>query len=41
MSLGQGHEMFGRYAEGMGINPVKVLSPDTDPVSGSPIFSVT
>ena len=41
MSLGQGHEMFGRYAEGMGTNPVKVLSPDTDPVSGSPIFSVT
>jgi len=41
MTLGQGHEMFGRYAEGMGTNPVKVLSPDTDPVSGSPIFSVT
>jgi molybdopterin-containing oxidoreductase family iron-sulfur binding subunit len=40
MRLGQGHEMFGRYAEGMGNNPVKVLSPDTDPVAGSPIFSV-
>jgi Fe-S-cluster-containing dehydrogenase component len=40
MSVGQGHELFGRYAEGMGANPVKLLPPEGDPVSGSPIFSV-
>jgi molybdopterin-containing oxidoreductase family iron-sulfur binding subunit len=40
MSLGQGHELFGRYAEGMGVNPFKLLSPEVEPVSGSPLFSV-
>jgi molybdopterin-containing oxidoreductase family iron-sulfur binding subunit len=38
MSLGQGHEMFGRYAEGMGANPGKLLPPETEPVTGSPVF---
>jgi anaerobic selenocysteine-containing dehydrogenase/Fe-S-cluster-containing dehydrogenase component len=41
MSLGQGHEEFGRYAEGMGTNPVKILPPQTEPVSGSPLFAVS
>jgi anaerobic selenocysteine-containing dehydrogenase/Fe-S-cluster-containing dehydrogenase component len=42
MSLGQGHEKFGRYAEGMGTNPVKILPPQTEPVSGSPpLFAVS
>jgi molybdopterin-containing oxidoreductase family iron-sulfur binding subunit len=40
MSLGQGHELFGRYAEGMGANPFRLLSPEVDPISGSPFFSV-
>ena len=40
LSLGQGHEMFGRYAEGMGANPGRIRPPATDPVSGSPIFAV-
>ena len=40
MSLGQGHEVFGRYAESMGTNPVKLLSPEFEPVSGSPLFFV-
>jgi molybdopterin-containing oxidoreductase family iron-sulfur binding subunit len=40
MSLGQGHEKFGRYAEGMGSNPVEILPPEADPVSGSPLFAV-
>jgi len=40
MSLGQGHELFGRYAEGMGTNPFKLLSPEVEPVAGSPIFTV-
>ncbi len=41
MSLGQGHVMFGRYAEGVGTNPVKLLPPETEPLTGSPIFSAT
>ena len=41
MSLGQGHEKFGRYADGMGTNPVKILPPQTEPVSGSPLFGVS
>jgi molybdopterin-containing oxidoreductase family iron-sulfur binding subunit len=41
MSLGQGHEKFGRYADGMGTNPVKILPPQTEPVSGSPLFAVS
>lgn len=40
MSMGQGHELFGRYAEGMGTNPVRILSPEVEPVAGSPLFSV-
>jgi anaerobic selenocysteine-containing dehydrogenase/Fe-S-cluster-containing dehydrogenase component len=40
MSMGQGHELFGRYAEGVGTNPVKLLSSELEPVSGSPLFSV-
>ena len=40
MSLGQGHEMYGRYAEGMGTNPFKLLSAEVEPAAGSPLFSV-
>ncbi len=40
MEIGQGHEALGRYAEGQGENPLALLSPDPDPVSGSPQFSV-
>ena len=39
LSLGQGHELFGRYAEGMGVNPAKLLPPETEPLTGSPQFS--
>jgi molybdopterin-containing oxidoreductase family iron-sulfur binding subunit len=39
MNLGQGHELFGRYAEGMGLNPAKLLPPETEPLTGSPLFS--
>jgi molybdopterin-containing oxidoreductase family iron-sulfur binding subunit len=38
MSIGQGHEAFGRYAEGMGLNPLHLLSSGTEPVSGAPFF---
>jgi Fe-S-cluster-containing dehydrogenase component len=40
MNIGQGHELFGRYAEGMGANPVTLLPPEVEPVSGSPLFRV-
>jgi molybdopterin-containing oxidoreductase family iron-sulfur binding subunit len=40
MSMGQGHQLFGRYAEAMGTNPVTLLSPEVEPLSGSPLFSV-
>jgi molybdopterin-containing oxidoreductase family iron-sulfur binding subunit len=39
MACGQGHESYGRYARQTGVNPVALLSPDTDPVSGGPHFA--
>jgi molybdopterin-containing oxidoreductase family iron-sulfur binding subunit len=44
MQFGQGHTAYGRYAEDRGANPVTLLSPTFDPLSGalmaaaSPIF---
>lgn len=32
--MGQGHEAYGRYAEGRGVNPLKILSPVTDAKTG-------
>ncbi len=32
--LGQGHEEYGRYAKGRGINPLKILSPGVDAKTG-------
>ena len=40
MSIGQGHSGFGRYAKGMGFNPLHLMSPEFEPVSGAPLFSV-
>jgi molybdopterin-containing oxidoreductase family iron-sulfur binding subunit len=40
MEIGQGHEAYGRYAEGIGLNPHALLSPDTVPESGAPRFTV-
>lgn len=40
MEIGQGHDTYGRYAEGKGANPLALLSPEPDPVSGSPRFSI-
>lgn len=34
MPIGQGHTTFGRYAENRGVNPLKILASNTDPVSG-------
>ncbi len=40
MEIGQGRDAYGRYAEGKGVNPFALLSPEPDPVSGNPQFSV-
>jgi anaerobic selenocysteine-containing dehydrogenase/Fe-S-cluster-containing dehydrogenase component len=39
MSIGQGHQTFGRYAENKGTNPSAILSPDAHQDSDGPIFS--
>ncbi len=36
MAIGQGHAGFGRYADGAGLNPFRLLSPAADPASGGP-----
>ena len=38
MSIGQGHEAYGRYAKGWGQNPFAVLPLATDPASGGPVM---
>jgi hypothetical protein len=40
MSIGQGHQAYGRYAERMGLNPFSLLSSEVTMDSGSPLFSV-
>ncbi|MHC4104999.1 MAG: molybdopterin-dependent oxidoreductase, partial [Planctomycetota bacterium] len=40
MGIGQGHDGYGRYANGMGLNPFWLLSPEGEEVSGSPLFGV-
>jgi anaerobic selenocysteine-containing dehydrogenase/Fe-S-cluster-containing dehydrogenase component len=39
MAIGQGHTSFGRFAEGMGINPLQLLSAETDPDSGGSAYA--
>jgi len=38
MGIGQGHEAYGRYAQGMGRNPYGLLPSDVEPLSGAPSF---
>jgi molybdopterin-containing oxidoreductase family iron-sulfur binding subunit len=40
MGIGQGHDGYGRYANGMGINPFRLLSPKGEEISGGPLFGV-
>jgi len=40
MCLGQGHSAFGRYAREIGQNPVTILSPEVEHVSGSPLYAI-
>ncbi|MFZ7125217.1 MAG: 4Fe-4S dicluster domain-containing protein [Desulfobacterales bacterium] len=39
VAVGQGHTGYGRFADRRGANPVRCLSPATDPISGGPGFS--
>jgi molybdopterin-containing oxidoreductase family iron-sulfur binding subunit len=41
MPVGQGHDSFGRYANGRGVNPIQILAPTVDPTSGSLASSAT
>ncbi len=34
LPLGQGHTVYGRFAKGRGANPIALLPPEVDPVSG-------
>jgi molybdopterin-containing oxidoreductase family iron-sulfur binding subunit len=40
MGIGQGHEDYGRYAQGMGINPLPLLSAQAEETSDGPVFAV-
>jgi len=33
--VGQGHEVYGRYASGRGANPIKMLAPQVEPMTGA------
>jgi anaerobic selenocysteine-containing dehydrogenase/Fe-S-cluster-containing dehydrogenase component len=37
-AIGQGHRTYGRYAEKAGANPLLLLPPDLEPISGAPLF---
>ncbi|MGD8301386.1 MAG: 4Fe-4S dicluster domain-containing protein [Desulfobacterales bacterium] len=39
MNIGQGHQAYGRYAQGKGVNPMAILPPEAAKESGGPIFS--
>ena len=40
MSIGQGHQSFGRYAENQGVNPVSLFPPEAEPRFGGPRFFI-
>jgi len=40
MNIGQGHTDYGRYAAGQGLNPILLMAPDLEPISGAPRCSV-
>ncbi|MFP4623718.1 MAG: molybdopterin dinucleotide binding domain-containing protein, partial [Gemmatimonadota bacterium] len=41
IQLGQGHERFGRYAQGRGVNAVRLLAPQVDDQSGGLVWIQT
>jgi molybdopterin-containing oxidoreductase family iron-sulfur binding subunit len=40
MPIGQGHTSYGRYAQGVGLNPLPLFPRALDPLSGAPFFAV-
>jgi molybdopterin-containing oxidoreductase family iron-sulfur binding subunit len=40
VTMGQGHEVFGRYAKGIGANPFNILNPSLNTDVGGPEFTV-
>jgi anaerobic selenocysteine-containing dehydrogenase/Fe-S-cluster-containing dehydrogenase component len=41
IQLGQGHEHLGRYAKDRGVNPLHLLSPTAEPLSGALVYAQT
>ncbi len=41
MPIGQGHSEYGRYAKDRGANPIEILAPQLEPVTGSLAWSAT
>ncbi len=41
MPIGQGHGEYGRYARDRGVNPIQILSPETEPVTGGLAWGAT
>ncbi|MCH8264404.1 MAG: molybdopterin-dependent oxidoreductase [Proteobacteria bacterium] len=41
MPIGQGHSEYGRYAKDRGVNPIEILSPQIEPVTGNLATSAT
>jgi molybdopterin-containing oxidoreductase family iron-sulfur binding subunit len=41
MTIGQGHTVYGRYAQGMGLSPLLLLPAGLEPGSGAPFFAVS
>jgi len=40
MSIGQGHQSYGRYANNQGLNPMSLFPPEAEPRFGGPRFSI-
>ncbi|MCZ6526332.1 MAG: hypothetical protein O6928_07260, partial [Gammaproteobacteria bacterium] len=41
MPIGQGHSHYGRYAKDRGANPIQILAPQVDNMSGALAWSST
>ncbi|MCH7670543.1 MAG: molybdopterin-dependent oxidoreductase [Proteobacteria bacterium] len=41
MPIGQGHREYGRYAKDRGVNPIEILSPQIEPITGNLATSAT
>jgi molybdopterin-containing oxidoreductase family iron-sulfur binding subunit len=39
--IGQGHGEYGRYAKDRGVNPIEILSPQLEPITGNLASSAT